>query len=96
MKKKRYDLHARVYVEGKLYPGLNMSRSIGDLLANSVGVSNIPEVKEYTIGEDDVFLIIWSDGIWEFMSNKEVIDEIIPHGKEGIQKGIESLAEKAW
>jgi serine/threonine protein phosphatase PrpC len=60
---------------------LNMSRSLGDILANSVGVSNVPDVKEYAIQPDDLFIVIASDGIWEFMSNKEVIDEINEFGR---------------
>ena len=71
-----------MFLRGKDYPGLNMSRSIGDLLANSVGVLNVPDVKEYKIGADDLFLLVCSDGIWEFMSNKEVIDEIYRFGKD--------------
>jgi serine/threonine protein phosphatase PrpC len=39
------DVFYRVYHKGKRYPGLNMSRSIGDLLAQTVGVSAEPEVK---------------------------------------------------
>ena len=42
----------------------------GDLIAASVGVSAKPEIWEHTVGEDDKFVIIASDGVWEFISNQ--------------------------
>ena len=53
-------------------PGLAMSRSLGDGIAHSVGVSSHPETKEFLIGTDDKFVVIASDGLWEFISNEEV------------------------
>lgn len=49
-----------------------MSRSIGDLVANSVGVSPEPEFYELDLSEDDKFLVLASDGVWEFISNETV------------------------
>lgn len=50
-----------------------MSRSIGDMLAHKVGVSDIPEVREYNINNiRPVALIVASDDVWEFMSNERV------------------------
>jgi serine/threonine protein phosphatase PrpC len=50
-------------------PGLAMSRSLGDLLAHTVGVSSLPEVISYQVGIDDKFIVIGSDGVFEFLSN---------------------------
>ena len=49
-----------------------MSRSYGDEVAASVGVSAIPEIMEYKITEDDKFVILASDGLWEFIESEEV------------------------
>lgn len=38
---------ARVWLKNEQYPGLAMSRSIGDACAHSVGVSALPEIKEF-------------------------------------------------
>jgi len=46
-----------------------MSRSLGDTVAHSVGVSSIPEVRSFLIGVDDKFVVIGSDGVWEFLTN---------------------------
>jgi len=49
-----------------------MSRSLGDKVAQSVGVSPIPEIFEFHIKPTDSFIVIASDGIWEFLSNEDV------------------------
>ena len=61
----------RVYAKGEDYPGLAMSRSIGDIYAKRIGVIPNPQFIEYTIKEETKYMIICSDGIWEFISNEE-------------------------
>jgi len=68
----------RVWLRNEEYPGLAMSRSLGDKVAHSVGVSSNPEVLEFTIGLDDKFIVIASDGLWEFMTNDEVSEIVAP------------------
>ena len=43
------DFNHRVFVRGRPFPGLSMSRSLGDTIACSVGVIAEPEVKLYPI-----------------------------------------------
>lgn len=61
---------ARVWLKNENIPGLAMSRSIGDLVAQSVGVSPEPEFYDIDLCEDDKFMVIASDGVWEFISNE--------------------------
>ena len=63
----------RVWVKGKDYPGLAMSRSIGDLYAKSVGVIPNPVILEYEINESTKYIIVCSDGVWEFLDNETVV-----------------------
>ena len=63
----------RVWAKGENYPGLAMSRSIGDMDAKKVGVIPNPQIVEYTIDFSSKYLLICSDGIWEFMSNEEAM-----------------------
>lgn len=49
VKKLEGDIPYRVFVRGKAFPGLAMSRALGDLIASSVGVSCEPEVAEFEI-----------------------------------------------
>ena len=64
----------RVWDGDNDYPGLAMSRSIGDLAAKKVGVIPNPKIMEYIIDYYSKYLIICSDGVWEFLSNKDVMD----------------------
>lgn len=43
------DIPHRVFVKGRAFPGLAMSRACGDLIANSVGVSCEPDIAEFEI-----------------------------------------------
>ena len=63
----------RVWVQDEMYPGLAMSRSIGDFIASSVGVIPNPEIIEYSLNKSSEYMIIASDGIWQFMSNEKVM-----------------------
>ena len=63
----------RVWIDDEL-PGLAMSRSFGDEIARKVGVFAEPEVKIFPFMEEDKFIVIASDGLWEYVSNDEVIE----------------------
>ena len=64
----------RVWKGGCNYPGLAMSRSLGDFQAKEAGVISTPEITEYTINRNAKYMIICSDGVWEFISNEQVRD----------------------
>ena len=59
----------RVFARGKSFPGLAMSRSIGDFSAKKLGVIAEPGIIEYYIGNNTKFFVLCSDGVWEFLSN---------------------------
>ena len=64
----------RVWLKNGDGPGLAMSRSFGDEVAHTVGVIVNPEIFDYHFVEEDKFIIIASDGIWEFISSEEVVE----------------------
>lgn len=55
-------------------PGLAMSRSIGDAVAEQVGVIAEPEVMHVELTRDHKFIVLASDGLWEFISSQRVRD----------------------
>lgn len=67
---------ARVWLGHMDVPGLAMSRSLCDAVAHSAGVSSEPEFFEYDFNQDreDLILVMASDGLWEFMSDQEVME----------------------
>ena len=64
----------RVFKPGKDYPGLAMSRSIGDAIAKKMGVIAEPGIIEHNLNIGVKFIVLGSDGIWEFLSNEDVRD----------------------
>lgn len=64
-----------------------MSRSLGDLVAASVGVIYEPEILEYGITPDDKFIVVGSDGIFEFLANEDVVRIVVPYWKQGDVQG---------
>lgn len=67
-----------MWVKGDNVPGLAMTRSMGDVVAASVGVSQDPEITEFTLTNEDRIIVVGSDGVWEFISNEEILDMLIP------------------
>ena len=66
----------RIWMKKEDVPGLAMTRSFGDNVASSVGCISLPEIKEFDFDEGDKFLILASDGIWEFIESEECINII--------------------
>ena len=63
----------RVWLKNKQVPGLAMTRSIGDLVAGSVGVTAEPEIQIFNnLKPHDKALIIASDGLWDRLTNEEI------------------------
>jgi len=74
-------LSARVWLDPSFTQiGLAMARSVGDHAVKTVGVIAKPEVKIYDIDtENDEFVIIATDGVWEFISSQEAVDIVQKH-----------------
>ena len=62
----------RVWKQGEGYPGLAMSRSIGDLVGKKIGVIPNPGIIEYELNENSRYIVVCSDGVWEFLENENV------------------------
>jgi len=77
----------RVWKKGEVYPGIAMSRSIGDLIASTLGVVPEPKFIEDKIDKDTKFIVIASDGVWEFLDNKAVTDIVMPFYKKNDPDG---------
>ncbi len=64
----------RLWVKGKEYPGTAFTRSLGDRSAEEIGVIAEPEIITRTLTCNDQFLVIASDGIFEFLTNRYVMN----------------------
>ena len=64
----------RVWKAGQNYPGLAMSRSLGDFHAKECGVVSYPQIVVKPIDKLSKYLVVCSDGVWEFIQNEQVRD----------------------
>lgn len=91
----------RVFAEGKDFPGLCKSRTIGDLIAKNYGVIGVPDVSvtEVKLGCKP-FMVLASDGIWEFVDSEFVVKAIAKIiSSDGPTRTAEKLqreARKRW
>ena len=68
----------RVWLPNQNMQGLAMSRSFGDNVSKPVGVTHVPEIINLKIDKRDRFILIASDGVWEFITNQEVLQLLVP------------------
>ena len=66
----------RVWAKEGEYPGTAFTRSFGDQMAEELGVTAEPEVLVKEITSNDQYVIIASDGVFEFLTNQMVADII--------------------
>jgi len=87
----------RVFLKDCDIPGLEMSRSIGDETAHSVGVIATPTVTCHKIDmKDDLFILWGSTGIWEYLDNNEVQHTILSSGKMNSANALINTAKDRW
>ncbi|XP_058734450.1 probable protein phosphatase 2C 65 [Vicia villosa] len=54
-------------------PGLAMTRAFGDFCLKKYGLSSVPEMFYRKLSKKDEFVVLATDGIWNVLSNNEVI-----------------------
>ena len=67
----------RIWLKSRASPGTAFSRSFGDGEAESVGVCATPEIEQREVRKEDVFIMIASDGVFEFLTNQNVSDVVV-------------------
>jgi len=87
----------RIYAKNGRYPGLNMSRCIGDLMGhNECGITCEPEVSEHEVKSTDFVLLVCSDGVWEFINPTEAVQIVNQFESGKAMVAAERLAKEAW
>ena len=64
----------RVWIKGQDIPGLSLTRAFGDLIGSTVGIINKPQIKFFNYEKEGKFIIIGSDGLWEYISCQEAVN----------------------
>ncbi len=89
----------RVWRADEDVPGIAITRSLGDLVAHSIGVAAEPEVTAKDIDADDKFIVMGSDGVWDVMSSAEAVGFILSlpiSEKEGAAKKMVMECRERW
>ncbi|KAL2330169.1 hypothetical protein Fmac_017750 [Flemingia macrophylla] len=88
---------ARVWLPNNDSPGLAMARAFGDFCLKDFGLISVPEVSYRRLTEKDEFVVLATDGIWDVLSNKEVVDIVAgaPRRASAARALVES-AVRAW
>ncbi|CAI5461662.1 unnamed protein product [Closterium sp. Yama58-4] len=69
----------RLWVANGMYPGTAFTRSLGDSVAERIGVCAEPEVLTVALSERHPFFVIASDGVFEFLSSQDVVNMVARH-----------------
>ena len=91
----------RVWFQDKKFPGLSITRSLGDFEAEPLGILSIPDIREFDIDEEKVkIVVIGTNGIWEFLTNDKIMDIVLGfynyEDVEGATNKIIETAGKLW
>lgn len=92
----------RVFSSKGQYPGLNMSRALGDIVAHDeAGLTAEPEINVVDVKElrakGMVIVVISSDGVWEFIESPEAVKFLEKSGQIVVdQNSVNALAKKSW
>jgi len=69
----------RVWLKKHDFPGLAMSRSLGDKLAHTVGVIPEPDLKTVKLDRDmnEYLVMLASDGVWDQYTPEQIREQFI-------------------
>jgi serine/threonine protein phosphatase PrpC len=85
----------RLWVKDGYYPGTAFTRSLGDSVAESIGVTAEAEHVVHQIQKDeDVYVILATDGVWEFIPSQKAVDMVSKH--TDMFEAVEELASESY
>ncbi|KAF5184810.1 phosphatase 2C [Thalictrum thalictroides] len=88
---------ARVWLPNNDSPGLAMARAFGDFCLKDFGLISVPEISYRRLTEKDEFIVLATDGVWDVLSNKEVVDIIAAApNRSSASRFLVETAVRAW
>ncbi|KAJ0770352.1 putative protein-serine/threonine phosphatase [Helianthus annuus] len=66
----------RLWMRNAMYPGTAFTRSVGDSIAEKIGVVAVPEVSVVQLTANNPSFVLASDGVFEFLSSQAVVDMV--------------------
>jgi serine/threonine protein phosphatase PrpC len=84
----------RVWDKSLERPGCAFTRSFGDAVAEIVGVNAVPEILTWDLSSLDKYIIIASDGVFEFLTSQNVVNIISQY--QDIIEGARRVVEESY
>ncbi|OIW01338.1 hypothetical protein TanjilG_20520 [Lupinus angustifolius] len=87
----------RIWMPDDDCPGLAMSRAFGDFCLKDYGLISVPDVFYRKLTKQDEFVVLATDGIWDVLTNSEVINIVSSAPRRSIAaKMLVKRAVRAW
>lgn len=89
----------RIFARGDVWPGLAMSRSLGDVAGNQLGVTAEPEISQTLVfgAQGDSALVLGSDGLWGMVPADFALNRALStDGVETIAQSLVTEARLRW
>jgi len=84
----------RLWTQTGMYPGTAFTRSFGDAAAEKIGVTAEPECMQKEITPDVEFIVLASDGVFEFLSSQTVVDMVAKF--KDIQEAANAIVSESY
>lgn len=89
----------RVWAAKGMFPGTAFTRSLGDSVAETLGVFAEPEQMTLKLSASSKLLVLASDGIYDVLDNQQVVSLCYQYFNKGPEEACKALIEKshhAW
>ncbi|KAM7273799.1 hypothetical protein ACFE04_028463 [Oxalis oulophora] len=88
---------SRVWLPNNDSPGLAMARAFGDFCLKDFGLISVPEVSYRRLTDKDEFVVMATDGVWDVLTNKEVVDIVASSANRATAaRALVESAVRAW
>ncbi|XP_071712068.1 probable protein phosphatase 2C 33 [Rutidosis leptorrhynchoides] len=87
----------RVWLPNNDSPGLAMARAFGDFCLKDFGLISVPDIFYRHLTENDMFVVLATDGIWDVLTNKDVVDIVASaETRSSAARAVVDSAVRAW
>nr|XP_043615117.1 probable protein phosphatase 2C 33 [Erigeron canadensis] len=87
----------RVWLPNYDSPGLAMARAFGDFCLKDFGLISVPDIFYRHLTEDDQFVVLATDGIWDVLTNKDVVNIVASaETRSCAAQAVVESAVRAW
>lgn len=86
-----------IIIPGERFPGIPVTRCIGNKVAHCIGVTHEPSVMNRPVighGKEARFIVLGTDGLWDCIRQSEVVVQVHEGRKGNLQYAIQHIEAK--